>query len=578
LAKALAYRTEERYKNAGDFQLDLTKYLYSSYIDFSPRKLAGFIKEIFADELKEEQVRRAQLAAVESQTASMSIKEGAKQIDIVHKEMPPAAELTQATAEPVAEGAEITEKKVKEKAKKVVGKVEREIEREVKKVRGWPRTALTLLFLLGIGYGIYKYVPALHFWKRAPEIVTGIANIVSQPQGAKIFVDDEDTKLITPSELKELEVNKDYTLRLEKEGFKPTERAVKLASREPVDIKVELIPTTTGLVNIISDPSGAAILLNGKATGKITPATLEELPLKKDLTITLSKPKFKDFEQVLNLQSTSPQKISTVLEPITGSIYVSSNPSGAAIYLNKERTGKTTPDTLSDLKIGEEYTVRLSKKGYKSWSKSVEVADAKKIELEGKLSEEEKNEEPKSKAPTKPPTTRVEREEKPVREAPPPVRREERVPEEPVVTSGAPGKIRVSSSPSGAQVFVNAEYKGDTPLTVSVPPGTATVLINKEGYTRVSRKVTVKPGQSVNLSGIKLLGLYGEVSVASTPPRARVVFDNQPIPAKTPVTIRRVRRDQKHTISVSLPGYRTWSRSFSMESGDKSFNVLLERE
>jgi hypothetical protein len=36
IAKALSYNIKDRYQSAGDFQLDLTKYLYSSYVDFSP--------------------------------------------------------------------------------------------------------------------------------------------------------------------------------------------------------------------------------------------------------------------------------------------------------------------------------------------------------------------------------------------------------------------------------------------------------------------------------------------------------------------------------------------------------------
>ncbi|KAB2836053.1 serine/threonine protein kinase, partial [bacterium] len=36
LAKALAYSVKDRYDNAGDMQIDLTRYLYSTYIDFTP--------------------------------------------------------------------------------------------------------------------------------------------------------------------------------------------------------------------------------------------------------------------------------------------------------------------------------------------------------------------------------------------------------------------------------------------------------------------------------------------------------------------------------------------------------------
>src|SRR3990167_3360189 len=52
LAKALAYNVKDRYQSAGDLQLDLTKYLYSSYIDFSPRQLAALLKKLFEAEIR----------------------------------------------------------------------------------------------------------------------------------------------------------------------------------------------------------------------------------------------------------------------------------------------------------------------------------------------------------------------------------------------------------------------------------------------------------------------------------------------------------------------------------------------
>ncbi|MBI1939399.1 MAG: PEGA domain-containing protein [Ignavibacteriales bacterium] len=47
----------------------------------------------------------------------------------------------------------------------------------------------------------------------------------------------------------------------------------------------------------------------------------------------------------------------------TGDVYVTSNPDGADIYLNGDRLGKTTPDSLIDLQAGI-YSVRLKLLGY----------------------------------------------------------------------------------------------------------------------------------------------------------------------------------------------------------------------
>ena len=652
VAKALAYKPEDRYQNAGDLQIDLTKYLYSTYVDFSPRKLASFIKETFGDELKGEQVKRAKATALESQTASMDVEEGAKQVDIVHREE---------SITPLEGTAEIP--KPKKKKKKLLetmvtpteARVEEEEEEEEeeeptekkavrkavprkKKPRRWPRIAATLIFLAAVSYAAYKFIPFAGIWEKiapreAVEAV-GHAAISSIPEGAKIIINGKNTGLKTPADVRDLDLNKTYKLRLEKENYKSAETTIKPTSDKPLAVNLSL-EGVAGTINIISEPPGAAILVDGKTIGKVTPYTIESLDLNKDLKLTLSKPDYDDFEQVINLKSTTPQKISTKLTPVVktgslsitstpkgalialddkdtgkktpatiedlalnkeydvkltlkgyepwtktlnltkpekidvssklkkevlfGSARVTSSPSGANILLDGKSTGKRTPATLNKLKVGKSYTIGLNKPDYKAWSKRINIASAKRTSVRGSL---------KSTAPTREPTPTkpAERRYKP----------EPEKPLEPVITSGKPGSIRIASKPSGAQVFVNKQFKGTTPITVSVPPGTASVVVNKEGFARYSDRVTVRPGQKVNLTNIKLGGLYGDVSLSSTPPRATVTFDGQTIPAKTPVTVRKVRTDRRHTISISMPGYKTWSTSFSMGGGSKNFNVVLE--
>jgi len=72
--------------------------------------------------------------------------------------------------------------------------------------------------------------------------------------------------------------------------------------------------------------------------------------------------------------------------------------------------------------------------------------------------------------------------------------------------------------------------------------------------------------------------MHGDVFVTSIPPGATVMLDGRNVGARTPVTIRKVKRDRNHTISVSLSGYRTWTRSFSLGNApEKRFSVVLEK-
>ncbi len=654
LAKTLAYEPEERVQHAGDLQIELTKHLYSNYSDFTPRKLAEFINALFAEERQEVQEVSAKEAAFEQLTSSMNIAEGAKQMDIVHRDTPmPEGEDTARTRGP---------KEAFVETRMTPGGGVQEAPTESKttrrrKKRRWPKAFAALLLLGAALWGVSRYVPEARFWEKpepepkpvAPAVQYGAVRVTSKPEGAAILVDGEKTGKTTPATLDELEVGKRYTIRAEKEGLVADEKAVRIESTEAIDVKLALAEPT-GILNVITDPSGAAIAVNGKLTGLSTPATLEKLPLKRDLRITLSKPDFEDFEQVVTLTSSKPQKISKRLEPIVakkGKLVVTSTPSGAQILLDGQDSGRTTPATIANLEP-KKYTVALRMRGYEGWEKAFEVDAQSSIPVDATLEragvleptpapEEEPEEKPAEKPAvaktgslritSKPSGARIfldgrstgrstpatlddlkmgatynlrldldgyksayrkkvmstEKERlyatltKEVTEPTPTPRPTPTPQPQPTpAPSGGTGKIQVKSDPSGADVFINAEFKGRTPLTVTVPAGSASVLVSKEGLSRHSQRVTVQPGKTVRLTDIKLGGVYGEVSLNSNPPRAQVVFDGRPIPAKTPVTVRRVRRDRPHTVTIQLPGYRPWSTTIPAGSGNKSYNVTLQ--
>ncbi len=85
LAKALAYSIKDRYENAGDFQIDLTRYLYSTYNDFTPRKLAKLMRTIFAQEIENKAARKVEEPSIDSRTRSVLIDSKGQQ-SIVHRD------------------------------------------------------------------------------------------------------------------------------------------------------------------------------------------------------------------------------------------------------------------------------------------------------------------------------------------------------------------------------------------------------------------------------------------------------------------------------------------------------------
>lgn len=65
------------------------------------------------------------------------------------------------------------------------------------------------------------------------------------------------------------------------------------------------------------------------------------------------------------------------------------------------------------------------------------------------------------------------------------------------------GSVRILSLPSGAEIYLDNEYHGTTPATVTaVPAGNHTLEIRESGYDRWSAPVTVKAGSMLNVSAI----------------------------------------------------------------------------
>lgn len=94
-----------------------------------------------------------------------------------------------------------------------------------------------------------------------------------------------------------------------------------------------------------------------------------------------------------------------------------------------------------------------------------------------------------------------------------------------------PGRLVVTTSPSGAEILIDGRPSGTSPLTVSLDPGGHLLTVRVEGRER-SLPVTIKPGAEVSQyyegppAASRTAG--GRVSVITDPPGARVAIDGVP--------------------------------------------------
>lgn len=99
----------------------------------------------------------------------------------------------------------------------------------------------------------------------------GSMQVDSIPEGAQVHLDGKtDPSWITPFALGGLTPGA-HTVSLSKTGYSPEARTVEIASASKAGVSIRLVPLNALFV-VSSTPAGAEIVLDGKSTGRVTPA------------------------------------------------------------------------------------------------------------------------------------------------------------------------------------------------------------------------------------------------------------------------------------------------------------------
>jgi len=95
--------------------------------------------------------------------------------------------------------------------------------------------------------------------------------------------------------------------------------------------------------------------------------------------------------------------------------------------------------------------------------------------------------------------------------------------------------VELTSEPAGAEVWLNKKAgppRGTTPVTLQLPAGTQTLLLEKAGFQTVQRAVKLTAGRPMTL-GLALPAAMPTLTVRTTPVGADVLLDGAPI-GRTP--------------------------------------------
>jgi len=201
---------------------------------------------------------------------------------------------------------------------------------------------------------------------------------------------------------------------------------------------------------------------------------------------------------------------------------VSSIPSQASIYINGEYRGET-PLTL-EVEAGT-YAIRISKDDYQDYTTTVTIEPGKTATVSANLTQKT-------------------------------------------------GMLKITSEPSGAEVYVDGSYKGTTPLTLTLTPGTYEVKVVKEDYEPYTQIVTLNADETKTINA-KLKALFGFLNVYCNVQGADIYLDGKKI-GETPLKGYKLSTGE-HKVEVKKEGHQIFTQMIIIEpTKTHTINARLE--
>lgn len=303
----------------------------------------------------------------------------------------------------------------------------------------------------------------------------------------------------------------EYQILAKREGYYPIDRnfTVDNSGEQRFDFNFEPLP---GKLSLNTTPADAEVFIDGQPIGK---APLDAYELAGgSYTLMLKHPRYQDFDALIDIEGFGKhQSMDMAMRPNWAEFALSSEPSGADIYLDGELLGQT-PASIEV--IAGQHSLRLEKQGFRHWQRDIfSVAEQDQTLATAEL--------------------------------------------EP-----AWAQYTINTEPSGAKLSLGGEYQGETPISLEIKPGKDIPLrLNKAGYSEHQQSITAVSGEQQNLT-IPLRPVYGKVKVLLKPADAELWIDGEKIGRnKTELTLTAT----EHTLEWRRKGYRSEQRKVTPRPG-----------
>jgi hypothetical protein len=241
----------------------------------------------------------------------------------------------------------------------------------------------------------------------APAIVPGQLNVNSTPAGAQIQIDGQsNSSWVTPFNLAGLNPGK-HTLTISKPGYASDTRNIEVGSGSKSFISLQLAPLTA-TVSVTSDPAGAAVWMDGRDTGRVTPAQIS-VDKPGNHSFVFKKQGYLEETTTANLQIGQTSRMSPSLRALAntdnlriggkfkklfggsdtagmGAVSIKTQPKGAQVAINNRIVDKASPVDLF-LDPGN-YVVDITMSGFKDVHRVITVERSGKVVIDEALSRE----------------------------------------------------------------------------------------------------------------------------------------------------------------------------------------------
>ena len=298
--------------------------------------------------------------------------------------------------------------------------------------------------------------PSQHSNVLEPE--KGLLLVKSDPDGCEITIDGVGMGM-TPRLITTLDVKDVHKMTLRKPGYKASTFDIKFSGRTPL-VREETLILDSGVLKIVSEPSGAEVSVNGIVRGR-TPVLVTDVP-KGRATVKLSLSGFKDeVISDLLIGAGDRQTVSRIMEGLPGTLSLTSVPDGARFYVDGEYRGRS-PLVLSGLQP-REYEVRAEMDGFGTETRKVGVMNGATPRVEFRM-------------------------------------------------SNVMGRLEVKSSPSGAQVLLDGRIVGTTTasdpdaefsdklMVENILEGEHVLVVRKDGYAEQTRHPRIQSGKTSRMN------------------------------------------------------------------------------